>query len=293
MGGPDHESGATLAVRDGGRWIGWWQEGHAPASWTTADSRVTAAVAWREAGRGVQQGELSLAGSGLAWRVRVILARFDPAMLDVSLQYAPDPFGRPDRWQVDDAPADAALALNAGQFTGKGPWGWLVQEGVELRPPGHGPLAAAVIQDTAGMLRFVPAWAIDSVRAAGGIRFAIQSYPAILIDNGVVPEPLRHEGLGVNLNHRDARVALCELRDGRWLAMLTRFEGLNGALEMLPLGPTTPEMSAIAGALGCARAVLLDGGMSGQLMVRGGDGTPQQWDGLRKVPAGLVLLPRR
>jgi len=43
------------------------------------------------------------------------------------------------------------------------------------------------------------------------------------------------------------------------------------------------------GALDCRNAVLLDGGLSGQLMVTDAAGTQRAWNGLRKVPAGLVV----
>jgi exopolysaccharide biosynthesis protein len=96
----------------------------------------------------------------------------------------------------------------------------------------------------------------------------------------------------VNLQHRDARVALGELRDGRVLVAVTRFDGLGGALDALPFGLTTPEMAAVMGGLGARRAVLLDGGISGQLLLRDGDRT-HAWPGLRKVALGLLVLPRR
>jgi hypothetical protein len=43
------------------------------------------------------------------------------------------------------------------------------------------------------------------------------------------------------------------------------------------------------GALGCRRAVLLDGGISGQLAVRESDGRLRSWSGMRYVPLGLVV----
>jgi hypothetical protein len=81
--------------------------------------------------------------------------------------------------------------------------------------------------------------------------------------------------------------------------VLTRFGALGGALDALPFGPTVPEMAALLGALGARRAVLLDGGISGQLLVReraAGDarteGRARAWRGLRPVPLGLVVVPR-
>ncbi len=114
-----------------------------------------------------------------------------------------------------------------------------------------------------------------------------------MLDNdGEVPLPIRQEGLGVSLAHRNARLALGELRDGRILMIaMTRFEGLGGVLANVPLGLTTPEMAAVMGALGARRAVLLDGGVSSQLLIREGTRT-HRWPGWRRVPLGLVATPR-
>jgi len=280
--------GPSLAVESGQGWTTWWRLDRAPGSWSGALPALAGAVDWTPVSAGVEQAELRLAGDGEAWRVRVILARFDPAAVRLQLAYTPDRLNRPDRWSVEDAPAAALLALNAGQFNQRGPWGWMVDEGRELRAPGRAPLAPAIVADSAGTLRFVAPDSIEVVRARGGIRMAFQSYPALLAGDGTVPEALREDGLGVRRYHRDARLALCELRDGRWLAALTRFEGLGGVLSNLPFGLTTPEMAALAGALGCRQAVLLDGGMSGQMMIRQPDGSAAAWTGLRRVPAGLL-----
>jgi exopolysaccharide biosynthesis protein len=198
--------------------------------------------------------------------------------------------GRP--WTIASAPAAARVALNAGQFTDDGPWGWVVHNGRELRPPGDGPLAMAVVVDSLAAVRVVEADRVAEVRARGGIVEAFQSYPALLVGDGEVPLPLREGGRGVDLEHRDARLAIGELRDGRLLLALTRFDALGGKLSELPFGPTVPEMAAIMGALGCARAVALDGGISGQLLVREPAGRTRTWSGLRAVPLGLAVLPR-
>jgi hypothetical protein len=253
---------------------------------------LSGAVGWRPGAGGVESGDVVVSGAGMAWRVRVLLVRFDPTRIRLGLAYREDRLNRPGRWSVEDAPAEAVFAANAGQFDGRGPWGWLVQDGVELREPGQGPLAAAVVADAAGRLRVVERDSIAAVRARGEAAVAFQAYPMVLSGDGAVPEPLQRPGLGVSHTHRDARLGLCELWDGRWLLALTRFEGLGGVLETLPFGLTTPEMGALLGGLGCRRAVLLDGGLSGQLMAREADGTARRWAGLRRVPAGLLGIPR-
>jgi hypothetical protein len=69
---------------------------------------------------------------------------------------------------------------------------------------------------------------------------------------------------------------------------LTRFDALGESLGRVPFGLTTPEMAAVMGGLGCRHALLLDGGISGQLMVRRADGSVRSWPGTRSVPLGLV-----
>jgi len=284
-------SAPALAVHTADGWRSWWRADRAPARWAAADRTVAGQVRWRTAAPGVELGELRLSGAGEAWRVRVVLARLDPAKVRLRLVYDGDPLNRPNRWSVDDAPAEALVALNAGQFDGRGPWGWVVQDGVERRPPGPGPLAPALVVDSAGRARIVPVDSLDELRRGRGIETAFQSYPAVLLEDGVVPAPLREAGRGVSITHRDARLAVGTTRDGRILVALTRFEGLGGVLSNLPFGLTTPEMAALMGALGAGRAMLLDGGLSSQLLVREADET-HTWRGLRKVPAGLVAVAR-
>jgi exopolysaccharide biosynthesis protein len=128
-------------------------------------------------------------------------------------------------------------------------------------------------------------------RQRAAAREAFQSYPMLLLD-GEVPLPLRQAGLGVDLAHRDARLALGTQPDGRVLIALTRFDFFGKSLDRLPFGLTTPEMAAVMGALGCRDALLLDGGISSQLMVRDARGSVRSWPGMRSVPLGLVGRPR-
>jgi hypothetical protein len=291
---------SALAVAQGGRWVPWWRSDRAPARWAAPEPALAAGVRWRAAANGVELGEVRLAGSGEAWRVRVVVARLDPGRVRLALAAA----GRAGRgaWTLDSA-GPAALAFNAGQFRGATPWGWVVHGGREYRAPGAGPLAPAVVIDTAGRVRVVPAAALPALRArtladgpAGAVREAFQSYPALL-EGGAVPAPLRAAGRGVDVAHRDARLALGTLPDGRVLVALTRFDAVGGpagaALGAVPFGPTVPEMAAVMGALGARDAVLLDGGISAQLLVGGTGGAPaRRWPGLRAVPLGVVGTAR-
>jgi hypothetical protein len=284
-------AGPTLSVERGGRWHTWWRQESAPAVWEAALPQVAGAVEWKPAGTGIEWGTLRMSGAGEAWRIRVIAVRIDPGKLALRLAVPAPGRGAPNRWTIDHADDDAVLALNAGQFGSGGAWGWIVRDGIERQAPGSGPLAPAVVIDRSGTLRLVPPDSIASVRASGQVLEAFQSYPMILEGDGAIPRAIRSAGTGVDLEHRDARLAIGELRDGRVLIALTRFEGLGGMLESLPFGLTTPEMAAVMGALGARRAVLLDGGISSQLLLR----TPKgelAWRGMRYVPLGLTAVPR-
>ena len=113
----------------------------------------------------------------------------------------------------------------------------------------------------------------------------------MLLQAGLVPLPLREAGMGVDLAHRDSRLALGTLADGRVVVALTRFDAFGESLGRVPFGLTTPEMAAVMGGLGCRDALLLDGGISGQLMVRTAEGSVRSWRGTRSVPLGLVGRP--
>jgi uncharacterized protein YigE (DUF2233 family) len=289
----------VLEVRVGRRWQQWWRNDAAPERWSTAHPAVAGAVRWRAAAPGVEWGELMVSGAGEAWRIRVVLVRVDTARVRLRTRTGHGPDGVPAPWTIDSAPATALVAVNAGQFDATGPWGWVVEDGVEHRAPGRGPLAPALVVDGAGALRWVTPDSVGDVRDAASdpsdatatVRAAFQSYPTLLDADGAVPAAVRTAGLGVDHEHRDARVAIGLDREGRVIIALTRFAALGEALSRLPFGLTTPEMAALMGALGCDRAVLLDGGASSQLMVRD-RGRTRTWPGIRRVPVGLVVEAR-
>ena len=276
-------AGDALAVRGPGGWETWWRQEAAPARWN-GEAPLAARVAWRPGTSGIEWGELRLRGASEAWRTRVVLVRFDPRRLDLSLATA---FTRDKGWTVADADSGAALALDAGQFRHSLPWGWVVSQGNEVLAPEYAPLAGAVVVDSNGGVRIVAPDRVAPERERGTAREAFQSYP-LLLQDGVIPLPLREAGMGVDLSHRDARLALGTLADGRVVVALTRFDALGESLGRVPLGLTTPEMAAVMGGLGCRHALLLDGGISGQLMVRRADGSVRSWPGTRSVPLGLV-----
>jgi len=282
---------SELAVLDGGHFVTWWRSASAPARWPVAEPAVTRALAWTRLGPGVELAELTIAGTGEAWRLRVVVARLDPARLRFELVEASREAGTLADWTIDALPAGAVLGVNAGQFSGGRAWGWLVRGGRQAQPPGAGPLSMAFCVLADGAIRLVP---VDGIPAAaeGAVAWAFQSYPVLLGGDGEVPAQLAGPGLGVDLAHRDARLAIGELRDGRVLVALTRFAAAGDALGSLPFGPTVPETVALMGALGCRRALALDGGISAQLALRDGSGALHAWRGWRRVPLGLVAFPR-
>jgi len=245
-------------------------------------------IAWRAGAGGIEWSELQLKGAGEAWRTRVIVARLDPRRLALSLVPAFDDGGQ---WTVGDADSLVSLAVNAGQFRASLPWGWVVSGGRELLVPQQGPLAGAVVVDSSGTLRILSANEVAGQRQRGDASEAFQSYPMLLVD-GAPPPALLTPGSGVAVAHRDARLALGTLADGRVVVALTRFDALGPSLGRLPFGFTSAEMAKVMRSLGCRRAILLDGGISGQLMVRDAAGAAHTWPGIRSVPLGLVARAR-
>jgi len=243
------------------------------------------AAAWHESAPGFARAEFDLPGANGGWRTRVVAVRIDPARFRFRLSARVQ--GARPGWTVDRAPGSAVLAVNAGQFSGLSPWGWVVMGGREIRPPGHGPLSTAVAWDTAGRVRWLAPSEIDAERGAGRTVEAIQSYPTLIDEGGGVPRPLREPGLGVDTEHRDARLAIGALADGRLVVALTRFIGFGPASPALPLGLTLRETAEVMLGLDCRRAVSLDGGISAQLLVREG-GRTLAWRGWRPVPLGLI-----
>ena len=257
-----------------------------------AIERLPALLEWRALQPGLAVAEADLrAGAWWRWPVRVIVARLDPDSFDLELQLATRANGMTGVWNVDSVAPTAAFAVNAGQFKETGPWGWLVMKSYERRDPGFGPLSAGVAIDTAGRVHWIPAQKLNAARGDPAIRYAFQSYPALLLD-GRVPQLLRTSG-DVDRNHRDARLILAQTPDSSILAILTRYDGLGGAAERVPIGLTVPESVALVQVLGARNAVMLDGGISAQMMMRHSEGDVLRWSGFRNVPLGLVAVPRR
>jgi uncharacterized protein YigE (DUF2233 family) len=291
--GPDPLPASRLAVRTPAGWRTWWASDRAPAAWRGPDSVLQRALRLVPGAPGVHWGEAELGGSGEAWRTRLVVAVLDPARVSLGLALRLEARGgaRRGAWRAGDADGDVLVALNAGQFSGAVPWGWLVREGRELRPPGAGPLAAALVVDTAGVVHWAAGDDVAAWRRGRGVRHAFQSYP-VLLAAGVVPAPLRSAGAGIDVAHRDARLAIGLREDGMLVVALTRFDALGSAAGRLPLGLTTPEMAAVMGALGCRDALALDGGISGQLLLRDAAGERRLWSGMRRVPLGLEARAR-
>lgn len=279
---------SSLALRDGGEGRPWWTSDSAPVDWGREAPVLAEAIQWRTAAPGVEWGEARLAGTGEAHRIRVIAARIDPRQVRFQLDTAYTRDGNPS-WSVLRAPQEAVFAVNAGQFPWRTPWGWVVIRERQYLPPSRGPLSLAVVFDSTGSVRWIPGDSIGR-RPRQGIESAFQSFPTLL-ENGIVPEPLRGATGLLSVTHRDARVALGAAADGRVIVALTRYDGAGGVLEFVPFGLTVPEMAAVMGALGARHAVMLDGGISSQLLIREGRET-RRWPGLRRVPLGLVAVPR-
>ncbi|MFO0095522.1 MAG: phosphodiester glycosidase family protein [Gemmatimonadaceae bacterium] len=225
-------------------------------------------------------------------RNRIIVAVVDPARVTLTLEIARqgNALGP---WTIEEAPPDAVLAFNAGQFTDAGPWGWVRHRGRDRAAPGAGALAGAFAVDTAGRPAILPAHTLPAATLDARWDEAVQSSPQLLVKGR--PVPALCAGTDLDRAHRDTRLVIGLRRDGMLLVLLSRYadtgSGLTRAVERLPIGPTTPEMAEIAWRLGAIDALMLDGGLSAQLRI--GRGTEAfRWPGLRAVPLAIVARPR-
>jgi uncharacterized protein YigE (DUF2233 family) len=284
--GPVGHEDEGLAVRlPSGASRVFWRASSAPVQWTAADAGLIGLVTWHPGQPGIQWATLPITGHGEAHALTLVLARIDPQAVSFHLEWDIER-DRP-AWTVDRA-GDAALALNAGMFVERLPWGWVVMDGRERLPPGHGPLSSALVGLADGQLIWIDGDDVSMWRGRAGanLRFGFQSYPTLLAGDGVVPEALRN-GL-IDGTHRDARFALGLDRQRRLLVAMTRLDVPIPGADRLPFGLTVPEMAAVMGALGAQHAMLLDGGISAQLTIADSGGLTRVWKGLRKVPLALV-----
>ena len=252
-----------------------------PSAGAVPDPRLRAALTWQPLAGGVAWADLELEGSAPAWRTRLIVVRIDPRRVRFSLEMGlaqRRPPGVVDRSrparcagrrQRRPVPDDHALGL-AGHERHRAP---RPGDRPALDRDGRG-FGGRRSLDRGDSLADAPPAAVT----------AFQSYPTLL-QAGLVPGPLRVPGAGVDLEHRDARLAIGGTRDGQLLIVMTRYATLGEVAEALPIGPTTPEMAAILGALGAVDAVMLDGGISAQMILHDpSTGQSQRWHGWRKVP---------
>lgn len=88
---------------------------------------------WASAGPGVVWTEFPARAGRVAIVVTVVEA--DPRHVQLALDAEVAPNGRVSPWSLAAAPGEAVLALNAGQFTDEGPWGWVVHRGASTGLP--------------------------------------------------------------------------------------------------------------------------------------------------------------
>lgn len=248
-----------------------------------------AAALWQAVQPGIWLHEAPMSSQGALAPVEVIAVRLDPQLVEFSLDTSARGQAR-GAWTIDRLPPTGVLAVNAGQFAGDTPWGWLVLDGLETQPPGAGSTAMAFVVSQDGAVALLDPGEIPAARRSA--RYAFQSYPALILGGGKVPWELQAPGRGVDLAHRDSRLALGVLPDHTVVVAITRFSGLGAAGATLPWGPTVVEMADFMRSLGCVRSVLLDGGISSQLALRAMDGSLRRWTNWRTVPLGLIVTPR-
>jgi Phosphodiester glycosidase len=253
-----------------------------PAAWLVA---LAPLLVWHPVRAGVQRTTFPLRATGILSHVQVIALRIAPCAVRFTTERRTADYGLRNAWSIDSLDDATIVAFDGGQFRGTMPWGWYVHDGRELQPTGVGPLSLALTIDSSDHVALHTIAEINSARMH--LRDALQSYPTLLVD-GVIPAALRPGAHDIDLTHRDSRLAIGITAHDELLIVITRVGGSGGAVGMLPLGPTVPELAAIMQRLGAVRAVGLDGGLSSQLAVRDSSGALMALRNWRRVPIGIV-----
>src|SRR5262249_23172536 len=79
---------SALAVRTAAGWRVWWRSSRPTDRWSEPDPILTEALRWQRAARGVRWSEVELAGSGEAYRTRVVVVELDPNLVRFDLDTA-------------------------------------------------------------------------------------------------------------------------------------------------------------------------------------------------------------
>ena len=163
----------------------------------------------------------------------------------------------------------SVFAVNAGQFLQTMPWDASSSAARSGSPP-----AAAASRAQCSSIRAGTPTNLAHARQSDS-----RAYVGLSVVSNVaaLQAKCRIELRGVlertiDLAHRDARAAIGVDASGRVIVALTRFDALGSTLGFVPFGLTISEMAAVMGALGARDAVMLDGGISGQMMVRDAGG---------------------
>ncbi len=239
----------------------------------TLAAPAAAAAQWREVAPGLAYRELSASPSlfGLPWKLhafRVDLKRWRPRVLDARQQA-----GRATATvEALAREAGAALAVNASFFDEHArPLGLLVDEGRQLNPLRKADWGVLSFKGHEARLVHTREWEPDAK-----VTTAVQVGPRMVV-----------AGEALSLKPQTARRAAIGLRaDGQLVVVVSGSVPLES--NLLARIFRTPEAD---GGLGCAWALMMDGGPSAQLFAAIGD-LRVSVPGGTEVPVALGFLPR-
>ena len=220
----------------------------ARAAWPGPDAGISGAITWKQAAPGMRMGKLVLGREYGVSEFSLVLLEIDPDLVEMTVHYSEE------RRYCGQWLRNLGLnaCINGSLFASK-PLGLVIHDG-KIEVTRHRRMLGYLVAPKDGRPRVL----VGKSFAAGDIREAVQSFPALIRD-GEILDSVR--GTSPRRDRFDSDVAARRTvvgEDDKGHLLFAVTDTLTGGLSF-------SELATLLGALGWKQAVCLDGGASAQL----------------------------
>ena len=218
------------------------------SAWSAPDNDIRGAITWKRAAEGLRVGKLALGRDYGVSEFSMVLLEVDPDAVEMTVNYSEE------RQYCGQWLQNLGLnaCINGSLFASK-PLGLVIHDG-KIEVTRHRRMLGYLVAPKEGRPRVL----IGKSFAAGDIREAVQSFPALIKDGEILEsvngKPSRRDRFDSDVAARRTVVG----EDGQGHLLFAVTDTLTGGLSF-------SELATLLGALGWQQAVCLDGGASSQL----------------------------